>query len=131
MGGGGGQGGYVPPKASGAPPHPRVSNPRRRGKAHGVAPSPLGVGSLPTSAHGALRDRWPHPVDPRDPSGGPGTIPVTPKLSRWPKLDFLYIILHLRTIPEPLVTSGISSGTPNNFRVSAYTYLYNPSVTEP
>src|SRR3954462_10287275 len=42
--------------------------------------SPLWAGSLPTSAHGALRDRWPHPVDPRDPSGGPGTIPVTPKL---------------------------------------------------
>ena len=31
----------------------------------------------PTSAHGALQDGWPHPVDPRDPSGGPGTIPVT------------------------------------------------------
>ena len=49
------------------------------GKAHGGAPSPLGAGTLPTSAHGALRDRWPHPVDPRDPSGGPGTIPVTPE----------------------------------------------------
>ena len=77
--GGGGQGGYLPPKASGAPPHPRVSNPRRRGKAHGGRPSPLRAGSLLTSAHGALRDRWPHPVDPRDPSGGPGTIPVTPE----------------------------------------------------
>ena len=42
--------------------------------------SPLGAGFRPTSAHGDLRDRWPHPVDPRDPSGGPGTIPVTPKL---------------------------------------------------
>ena len=29
--GGGGQGGGVPPKPSGAPPTPRVSNPRRRG----------------------------------------------------------------------------------------------------
>ena len=46
--------------------------PRRR-------PSPLGAGSPPLSAHGALRDRWPHPVDHRDPSGGPGTIPVTPE----------------------------------------------------
>ena len=44
--------------------------------------SPLRAGSLPLSAHRALRDRWPHPVDPRDPSGGPGTIPVTPKLVR-------------------------------------------------
>ena len=77
--GGGGQGGDLPPKASGAPPHPRVSNPRRRGEAHGGRPSPLRAGSLPTSAHGALRDRWPHPVDPRDPSGGPGTIPITPE----------------------------------------------------
>ena len=41
--------------------------------------SPPGAGSLPTSAHGALRDRWPHPVDPRDPSGGPGTIPGDPE----------------------------------------------------
>ena len=80
-------------------------------------PSPLGADSPPLSAHGALRDRWPHPVDPRDPSGGPGTIPITPKLSRWPKLDFLYIILYLWTIPELLVTSGISSGTPYNIRV--------------
>ena len=29
---GGGQGGALPPKASGKPPHPRVCNPRRRGK---------------------------------------------------------------------------------------------------
>ena len=55
------------------------------GEAHGGAPSPLGAGSLPTSAHGALRDRWPHPVDPRDPSGGPGTIPITPKLVPMPE----------------------------------------------
>ena len=50
------------------------------GEAQGGRPSPLRAGSLPLSAHGALRDRWPHPVDPRDPSGGPGTIPITPKL---------------------------------------------------
>ena len=33
--------------------------------------SPSGAGSHATSAHGALRDRWPHPVDPRD-------LPVVP-----------------------------------------------------
>ena len=49
------------------------------GEAQGGRPSPLRAGSLPLSPHGALRDRWPHPVDPRDPSGGPGTIPVTPE----------------------------------------------------
>ena len=68
----------------------------------------------------------------------PGTLPVVPveyrlppKLSRWPKLDFPYINLYLGTIPELLVTSVISSGTQNNFRFTAYSYLYNPSVTEP
>ena len=50
---------------------------------------------------------------------------------RCPKQDFPYINLYLQTIPELLVTSGISSGTPNNIRVTAYTYPYNPSVTEP
>ena len=74
-----GKGGGFPPKPSGAPPTPRVSNPRRRGRPKGGRPRPLRAGSLPTSAHGALRDRWPHPVDPRDPSGGPGTIPITPE----------------------------------------------------
>ena len=38
-----------------------------------------GAGHLPHLAHAALWGRWPHPVDPRDPSGGPGTIPVTTK----------------------------------------------------
>ena len=66
-----------PPRQVVRPP-PRVSNPRRRG-GKGGRTSPLGAGSPPTSAHGALRDRWPHPVDPRDPSGGPGTIPNTPE----------------------------------------------------
>ena len=78
--GGGSQGETYPPRQVGRPPpHPRVSNPRRRGAAHGGRPSPLRAGCPPTSAHGALRDRWPHPVDPRDPSGGPGTIPITPE----------------------------------------------------
>ena len=68
----------------------------------------------------------------------PGTLPVvpvlyrvTPKLSRWPKQHFLYIILYLRTIPELLVKSRISSETPNNIQFAAYSYSYNPSVTEP
>ena len=39
----------------------------------------VGQGAPPT-AHVAPRGRWTHPVDPRDPSGGPGTIPITPKL---------------------------------------------------
>ena len=87
----------------------------------------------------------PFPLRPTGPSGmggptrwTPGTPPVVPghsrrppEFTRWPKLDFLYIILYLWTIPELLVTSGISSETPNNIRVTVCIYLYNPSVTEP
>ena len=39
-----------------------------------------------------------------------------PNFSRNPNNNFPYINLYLRTIPELLVTSGISSGTPNNIR---------------
>src|SRR3990170_1439338 len=34
-----------------------------------------------------------------------------------PKYDFSYINLYLSTVPRLLVTSGISSGTPNNIRL--------------
>ena len=61
---------------------------------------------------------------PPDPSGIlrklPGTIPEKPNFSWNPNNNFPYINLYLRTIPELLVTSGISSGTPNDFRISAY-----------
>ena len=56
------------------------------------------------------------------PGGTPGTLPVAPVQYRYapepfwrPYDNFPYINLYLRTIPELLVTSGISSGTPNNF----------------
>ena len=68
--GGGGQGGGLPPKASGGAPTPRVSNPRRRGPKGGRT-SPPGAGSSLTSAHGALRDRWPT-------RWTPGTLPMVP-----------------------------------------------------
>ena len=41
--------------------------------------SPPGAGPLPHLAHAALRGRWPHLVDPRDPPGGPGTLPIKPE----------------------------------------------------
>ena len=82
----------------------------------GGRPSPPGAGPLPHLAHAALRGWWPHLVDPRDPSGGPGTLPIKPKTFPVTKQDFPYINLYLRTILELLVTSGISSGTPNNIR---------------
>ena len=34
---------------------------------------------LPSTAHEALRERWPLPGNPRNPSGGPGTIPICPR----------------------------------------------------
>ena len=76
--GGGGQGGNLPPSQVEAPP-PLGFPTLGAGGPKGGCTSPPGAGSPPTSAHGALRDRWPHPMDPRDPSSGPGTIPVTPK----------------------------------------------------
>ena len=75
----GGEGVALPPKARGKLPPLGFPTLGAWGEAQGGRPSPLRAGSLPLSAHGALRDRWPHPVDPRDPSGGPGTIPVTPE----------------------------------------------------
>ena len=53
--------GACPPSQVGRPP-------KAQGEAHGGRTSPPGAGSPPTSAHGAIRDRWPHLVDPRDPS---------------------------------------------------------------
>ena len=41
--------------------------------------SPPGAGTLPHLAHAALQGWWPHLVDPRDPPGGPGTLPEKPE----------------------------------------------------
>ena len=51
----------------------------RMGLLGGGRTSPPGAGPLPHLAHAALRGWWPHLVDPRDPPGGPGTLPITPK----------------------------------------------------
>ena len=45
----------------------------------GGCTSPPGAGPLPHLAHAALRGRWPHLVDPRDPPGGPGMLPIKPE----------------------------------------------------
>ena len=82
----------------------------------GLVPLAHDSQGAPPTAHVAPRDRWPHPVDPRDPPGGPGTLPINPETFLVTKQDFPYINLYLRTIPELLVTSGISFGTPNNIR---------------
>ena len=68
--------GGLAPQAKGAPPlgFP-LPNPRRMGP-RGGAPSPLGAGYYPYAAQVAPREGWSLPVDPRNLSGGPGTIPV-------------------------------------------------------
>ena len=99
---------------------------------------PLGFAPFPPlrhhgplwEAHQPTKGLVPHHSWPMQASGvggptwwTPGTLPVVPvhyryrpKLFRLPKQNFPYINLYLRTIPELLVTSGISSGTPNNIR---------------
>ena len=67
----------MPPKARGKLP-PRVPNPRRMGP-RGERAQPSRGWLLPHAAHVAPREGWPLPVDPRNPSGGPGTIPITPE----------------------------------------------------
>ena len=56
-----------------APSH----SPLRLGPLVGGAPAHLGAGTLPHLAHAAFWGRWPHLVDPRDPPGGPGTLPIS------------------------------------------------------
>ena len=58
-----------------APSH----SPMRLGPWWGGRTSPPGAGPLPHLAHAALRGRWPHLVDPRDPPGGPGTLLIKPE----------------------------------------------------
>src|SRR3990170_4287235 len=98
------------------------------------APSPLRLGR-PLTAHAAVLDVVEHFPDLRTPpeSSGtfrklPGTIPKKPNFSWNPNNNFPYINLYLRTIPELLMTSGISSGNLNNIRYPHTNFLYNPSV---
>ena len=108
-------------------------------------PSPLGFS--PSHAHGPWGGWCPWPIKARAPlqpmllywtwwnnfrTSGPlrnppepsGSFPVqyrkNPNFFRNPNNNFPYINLYLRTIPELLMTSGISSETPSNFWVTAY-----------
>ena len=93
--------------------------------------SPLWAGSLPTSAHGALQDRWPHPVDPRDPSGGPGTIPVTPKLVPMAEIALpIYNSLPPDHFGTPRDVQDLIRDS-EQLSVTTYNSHYNSSVTEP
>ena len=73
----------------------------RMGLGGAGAPGPLRLGRPPT-AHVAPRDRWTHPVDPRDPSGGPGTI--LESLGTFPMSEYscpIYRSLHLDHFETP------------------------------
>src|SRR3954469_767206 len=115
-GGAAAKGRGLAPQARGAPPS-------------GVPPT-LGAWALGGSGAPAHFGLVPFLIQPIRPSGRggpsrwtPGTPPVAPVQYRYapepfrcPYDNFPYINLYLRTIPELLVTSGISSGTPNNIR---------------
>src|SRR3954463_4368743 len=108
--------GACPPSKGGAPPF-RV-------------PQTLGHMGPWGEAHQPTLGWFPSPLQPMSPSGrggpsrwtpeAPPVAPVqyryAPELFRCPYDNFPYINLYLRTTPELLVTSGISSGTPNNIR---------------
>ena len=94
----------------------------RMGLGGAGAPGPLRLGRPPT-AHATVLDvveQFPDLRTPLESSGTfwklPGTILEKPKLLPEPEQQLPYINLYLRTIPVLLVTSGISSGTPNNIR---------------
>ena len=77
-----GQGGVHPPQGTSEVPSPFRTLPFPYLLAHGPLggrTSPPGAGPLPHLAHAALRGWWPHLVDPRDPPGGPGTLPINPE----------------------------------------------------
>ena len=73
----GGEGKLAPPSKVEAPP-PQTLGALGPGGGGGRT-SPPGAGPLPHLAHAALWGRWPHLVDPRDPPGGPGTLPIKPE----------------------------------------------------
>ena len=105
----------LPPKARGRPPL-------------GFPPSPMHLGPW----WGAHQPTWgwsPPTLGPCSPLGPVAPLGGPPGPSRWSRYitdstrNFSgdqnrtsHINLYLRTIPELLVTSGISSGTPNNIQ---------------
>ena len=68
-----------PPRQVEAPPTLGFPTLGAWGAQGGAHQPTMGWFPFPFWPNGALRDGWPHSVDPRDPSGGPGTIPVTPE----------------------------------------------------
>ena len=89
-----------------------------------VAPwAPWADSTRPLRTCGSTLVHWaqsrvggPLPVNSRNPFVTPGTLPELPKTFRRPNETILYINLHFQTIPETLMTSVISSETPNNIR---------------
>ena len=76
-----------------------------RGVPEGFVGKDLYMGSC-HAARGALREGWPLPVDPRNPSGGPGTIPVCPRTF---PVTVCQLPIYKSSPPDP-------SGTPRDIR---------------
>ena len=94
----------------------------RMGLGGAGAPGPLRLGR-PLEAHAAVLDvveQFPDFRTPPESSGTfwklPGTIPKKPELFPVAKSSLPIYQFYLLTISELLVTSGISSGIPNNIR---------------
>ena len=113
--GGGGQGGGLPPKQRGfaplrVPPNPRCMGPR------GGRPALQGLVPCPTRPMWPTKRGGPSRWTPGTPPVAPVQYRYAPETFRCSHDNFPYINLYLRTLPELLVRSGISSGTPNNIR---------------
>ena len=89
----------------------------------GSAPAHLGAGAFSHLAHVCLWGLWPHLVDPRDPPGGPGTLPINPETFPATKIG---LPIHKSLPPD-------HSGTPRDVRDlirdseqhSVTTYIYS------
>ena len=109
-------GGVHPPQGTSEVPSPFRTLPFPYLLVHGplglVPLAHIGQGAHPYSPCGP-----PGLVDPRTPFGTPGTIPIMRETFPATKIR---LPIYKSLPPELLVTSGISSGTPNNFRVTAF-----------
>ena len=107
--------GGLAPQAKGAPPLGFPPNPRRMGP-RGVFPAFQGLVPCPTRPMWPTKRGGPSRWTPGTPPVAPVQYRYAPETFRCPHDNFPYINLYLRTLPELLMTSGISSGTPNNIR---------------
>ena len=99
------------PSWAGAPPPPHTQGPKGGGR-----PALQGLVPCPLRPMRPFKRGGPSWWTPGTPPVAPVQYRYAPETFRCPHDNFPYINLYLRTLPELLVTSEISSGTPNNIR---------------